>query len=278
MQSAPRQTSHRAFTLVELTVVIAIILVLVGIVAAVGTAVLSGGQAQATRDTIRLLDNVVFEYGQQTNSSIPSEIEVFAEGETSGLLYPIADAAVTQGGDYVDDAGDVIESTALMLYAARENAPGAFDLATAIDPSFSRTVSLNANAAAVGLPTVIDAFGNPIRFVHPKWDGRYGPYWDGDSQEPGTNLREFPDGSGNPILRRSFLVDEPEDGSVRRGDADEGICQGDRPYFYSAGPDGDPGTITDNVYISDAFPSFPYETTEERDIRNWPDSGRVLTR
>ena len=33
-------------------------------------------------------------------------------------------------------------------------------------------------------------------------------------------------------------------------DSDGGITSGNRPYFYSAGPDGNPATLDDNVYIN----------------------------
>ena len=29
-------------------------------------------------------------------------------------------------------------------------------------------------------------------------------------------------------------------------DSDGGVCPGGQPYFYSAGPDGDPSTVEDN--------------------------------
>ncbi len=44
------------------------------------------------------------------------------------------------------------------------------------------------------------------------------------------------------------------------GDADEGICPSNQPYFYSSGTDGDPGTREDNVYST--IPRFPSRTAE----------------
>jgi len=33
-------------------------------------------------------------------------------------------------------------------------------------------------------------------------------------------------------------------------DSDGGLTAASRPYFYSAGPDGDPSTVADNIYLT----------------------------
>ncbi|MBY0311219.1 MAG: hypothetical protein K2W85_04055 [Phycisphaerales bacterium] len=42
------------------------------------------------------------------------------------------------------------------------------------------------------------------------------------------------------------------------GDSDEGLLDGGRGYFYSVGPDFDPGSRADNVYIDPV--KYPAET------------------
>ncbi|MEO0511794.1 MAG: type II secretion system protein [Planctomycetota bacterium] len=281
-------TARRGFTFVELTVVIAILLVLASIALAVGRSVLAGGQSQATADVMRVLDSVVFEYGQITNETIPSEIEIVGEGQER-LVWPIADAANADlaPNDQPTPLEAVVPSGALMLQAVRELAPSAAELVNGIDPALMGTQSVGAGTGSVLLQNVVDGFGNPIRFVHPAWHGRYGTFYGGNPPAPSSSVpnRVFnPDSNAElavNTLRRSYLPFNPTtgDGSdrVRRGDADEGLCQGDRPYLYSAGPDGDPGTITDNVYLDDAQPKFPWETTDDPNFA-WDGSGRDLTR
>jgi hypothetical protein len=44
-------------------------------------------------------------------------------------------------------------------------------------------------------------------------------------------------------------------GSADPANSDGGTSPDARPYFYSCGPDGDPSTTADNVYI--VTPTFP---------------------
>ena len=127
-------------------------------------------------------------------------------------------------------------------------------------------------------PRVLDAWGQPIRFVHPTFQGGAGTYWD-----------PKPAGGGSPkfVARPRILVGSPQAGQAPMnfdrsyrgydalgnlatgaqlrslhitGDADEGRHPADRPYFYSAGPDGNPGARALNVYVDGARPQFPAET------------------
>jgi hypothetical protein len=118
-------------------------------------------------------------------------------------------------------------------------------------------VSYTYEGAGVGT-TVLDAWGNPIRFVHPVWQGGYGAFVkaDGtlDSSRPDRKVPSV-DGLTEISYTRSYRTAAGGSGS-----ADEGLCPGNRPYFYSAGRDGDPGTREDNVYGTP--PSFPAETAK----------------
>lgn len=130
---------------------------------------------------------------------------------------------------------------------------------------------------------VIDPFGRPIRFVHPGFgreeffDGPSGDYYDQTAKAmvPAQGIsRPFyhmayvrwgPTGAAPKELqfRRSYqpFTDGQADSAapkVLTGDADEGICPTRRPYFYSVGPDGDPGKRGDNIYT--VRPEFPDET------------------
>src|SRR6185503_13855015 len=103
---------------------------------------------------------------------------------------------------------------------------------------------------------VKDAFGNPIHFVHPAYDGGFGKYLNPPATVTNrTNLsvlrRTGVSSTTTSYYSRSYRPWTPAAGGaadLRTGDADEGICTGGAGYFYSAGMDGDPGTRDDNVY------------------------------
>lgn len=256
----------RGFTLIELLVVVGIILVLAGIGLTVGRTVVESGKKTATADTIRLLGNAAADYSEETGSNVPRVVDLsreFAAPPTSTEFWPLADAA-DMAGDFVDEEA-ILPSTALWLVELKRNSPGSYDLVSAVDPKLSTTVTVESadsgNDAA--LPTILDPFGNPIRFVHPAYDGGYGTFVDGGDKRTDTNrtIDGVDTDDGNVELRRSF---RPLSGDG----ADEGICRNDRAYFYSAGIDGDPGTVFDNVYSADSQPSFPYETSADQIEQN----------
>ena len=111
------------------------------------------------------------------------------------------------------------------------------------------------------LPTPFDAWGNPIRYVHPTYQGGYGNFFDGDGidlAQRGPNRSDLEDASraisSSPVVPDNIFWLTGSGPPQRRGDRREptpdggtptAACPGGgtRPYFYSAGPDGDPSTI-----------------------------------
>lgn len=231
--------SGRGFTLIELLVVILIIAVLVGIGLAVGARVIGGGKTAQTRDLLKTLDNVLNSYRNATDGLPPAAIidPRLPEGAVGGTIvyFPMADA-------WDMDNDRTINSLGLFLAEARR-VPDAAALLDNIDPQryqeFSYTLGAPVTAPGASeptLPTVLDAWGNPIRFVHPAFHG---------VRNMGEDVEDI---IGMPPAGRYY----PEE--IRRSpgqrDADGGLTTG-TPYFYSAGPDGDPSTIEDNVYTTE---------------------------
>ena len=111
-----------------------------------------------------------------------------------------------------------------------------------------------------------DAWGRPLRAVFPAYAGGYGNFLDPGSPTATKTraLRQSPlvvKGVVDPTnvlwFRRSYRYWTDSDAATHNamanstpyiGDGDEGLCNGNSPYFYSAGFDGDPGTRSDNVY------------------------------
>jgi prepilin-type N-terminal cleavage/methylation domain-containing protein len=271
------QRTVRGFTLVEILVVMAIIAILITISVVLAGRVTQGGRVRATENLIKVLDNALTSYMADRESKVPA---VFRDD--AGEVFPLWDGREDANNAVDRDAHPAEPSLAMFLFVARD-VPAIDTMIKGIDARFLKTLPdlrtpaahnnpLRMRPAAGQAPvvvsgiTVLDAWGRPIRFVHPAWDGGGGRYWDGSSLQSARSLITFDvDSDGNvgeagEGIRRSYRPFEPDSVPVSTpvGDADEGICVNGRPYFYSAGPDGDPGTREDNVY---SFrPEFPRET------------------
>jgi len=235
----------RGFTLIELLVVILIIAVLVALGLAVGARVVQGGKTTQTRDLIKTLENVLNSYEQTTDRKPPAFI---ADPRESGgaptigtrpAYFPLADGVAGEDGEFINSVG-------LFLAEARSVA-GVSDLLDGLDAQnyqeFAYTpaadLSTDPGATEPLVPTVLDAWGQPMRFVHPRFHGvvRDAVLFDDDEW-----LGAAP--NNGVYFPREFRRDPA------RGDADGGLTTGGRPYFYSAGPDGDASTVEDNAYTS----------------------------
>jgi len=230
---------RRGFTLIELLMVILIISVLIALGLAVGARVIGGGKTTQTRELIKVLDNVLNSYLQATDRSSPPASILDPrqqEGNPTGTIVhmPLADA-------WDEDNNQQINSVGLFLAEATRVA-GVSELLDGINPKNLREFAYTDASALTDMPgsseplllTMLDAWGNPIRFVHPAFHG----VRDAEDVDDILGVAPSPATAYFPTeIRR-----DPTE-----GDADGGLTT-NKPYFYSAGPDGDPSTIEDNVY------------------------------
>lgn len=268
----------RAFTLVEILVVLAIISILITISVVVAGRVTQGGRVRATENLIKVLDNALTSYMADREGKVPAVIR-----DDAGEYFPLWDGREDTNNAVDRDQHPAQPSLALFLHLAKD-VPAIDELLKGIDARFVQRVATirvfshnnplrkreTASGPLVDVSgvTILDAWGRPIRFVHPAWDGGGGKFWDGNSEVARDLIAFDVDSDGNvgeagEVLRRSYRPFNPTGVPVATpvGDADEGLCVNNRPYFYSAGPDGDPGTREDNVYGA-VRPTFPPETAQ----------------
>ncbi len=252
-----------AFTLVELLVVIGIIAILVALTLSVGGRVLAGGKAKQTAETIRVLDMALHAYKAERGEQIPYNIP--ATGGATPFCVPLCDGAAQPGGKQ-------IPTTAWFIYyiTTVDFVPSAVAALDNIDASFKR-ITLPQVPGGGGPPPpgaladkapgkqveILDGWKQPIRMVHPRFQGIMGPARAVGQAGGFTAMNEIAPLLGNPpsfrwgtnSLRRNFLSNADRAATPKIiGDSDGGRCVGDSPYFYSAGLDGDPSTLEDNVY------------------------------
>lgn len=263
-----RPPMRRAFTIVELLIVVVIIALLASIGLYVGRQVAEGGKVRATQNTLQILDQVLNEYQTaKSGSKVPAALI-----DGIGNDYPMFDGRVAGFPFTETDPPRVNPSLSIFLAHARTEA-GAVDQALSkIDPKYvERTSAIQTSWGSPALPNNVgpipgiiikDGWGRPIRFVHPELKGGWGPGYHKDVAS--TSASTFV-----PVVNRPYFVISRMPGvEMRRscwpfnptarnsgdiGDADQGTCTS--PYFYSCGPDGDPGTADDNIY-SNKKPTF----------------------
>jgi prepilin-type N-terminal cleavage/methylation domain-containing protein len=238
---------QRGFTLIELLIVVGIIAILIAIVVTVGLTATSSNRERVTRDTINTLEAALAEYIAVKGSPPPATFEwTDRNGDRTTLIA--SDVRIADAGGSVADTSPALDSTGMFL-AQGEKVP---QVRSIIESIPSRWVKPGTLPGTLTVPqgrvfnTVVDGWDRPIRYVHPALNGWvYGPNYARPSSPDAavTALDVFgPAPAGAPYAIASFRR------NVR--DADSGRGANNRPYFYSAGADGDPATIEDNVYVN----------------------------
>ncbi len=289
MQAASRRNltsrrDQRGFTYIEMLTVLVVIGILMAIVLRLGGSVSENGRARQTQATIATLDSALTSYLTERPGQFPADFR-----DSAGVQFPIIDGRCTEdiGGPPNSFTAPAFPSLALFFASVRGN-EAIESVVRGLDPSrvvqvqmsqyssrFPQPQERRAGASAdtaIRMITVLDGWDRPIRFVHPKYDGGFG---NGFRQaSPGAaafssvgrenlelDLTVAGGGTQRATFRRAAMPFDPSGAGYQTawtGDADEGLSPGERPYFYSSGRDGNPGTRQDNIYST--RPNFPAET------------------
>lgn len=223
---------ERGFTLLELLVVIGIIAILIGIVVAVGASVTSSSKTSLAKDTMRVLDSVLSAYESSTQGIPPPFVNQPGNTNTTQV---IVDARTSQN--------EGVDSLAWFLYQCS----GQSGADKGISSISSRYIQPGVPGSATALPTsnppvfnsVIDPWGRAYRYVHPALDGVLNNLATEDLIGPAPTTP----------TSRTYSITTINRVATGTANSDGGTSPDSRPYFYSSGPDGDPSTREDNVYL-----------------------------
>lgn len=268
----PRKAGRgNGFTLVEMLIVVGIIVLLIAIAVLIGARVAGAGRQRLTEHHLKALETSLSAFSHGGDDPLPPPLLVDPDHPDRRL--PVADA---RSGE----SEQIINSVGLYLAQCRGN-PDAEAAFASIEPRYLKPHDPDgvgpgnrpANLQPV-LLTLFDGWGNPIRYVHPTFKGTIVGPW-GSPAYPPTQYVPLRYLTGDPMPGTAYGIAE-----IRRNDrvlsgapaadgpdADGGLPHANRPYFYSAGPDGKVGYEidgsgnivadfnADNVYL--ALPRFP---------------------
>ena len=268
--------NRRGFTLMELLIVISIIGLLIAITFAVGSKVVDGGKRTATEQTIRVLDTALAAYKAAKDDLPPVQCVWTPSGGGAAKVWPMSDVrdmastAGDRGGLPINPAGkQMINSVGWFLYEALK-IPEAKAAIDQLPTKLVSTFDIDGQGAdnQPELVTVFDAWGNPLRFVHPALDGIMPSAGETGDIDLLARLGPPPKGTyGTATVRRNSTESLNAAAAETFADGDGASCLGASGYFYSAGPDGKVGQKrdaagkliedfnADNVYSK--APTFP---------------------
>lgn len=235
----------RGFTLLELLIVFVIIAILIGVTLLIGQKVSAGSKARATQNVLQSLDQALEAFVQAKGGTSGRFPDRFIDA--AGDEFPLADAVV--GATLIPSGELVVELLRDEPQSAQiiQKIPAEFTArlaSVAITGVVPQRRSTGTGTVGIELTQIKDGWGRPVRFVHPAYHGIYGT---GSTPVRSVQVRR----GGNLTtlnLSRPWQAVTAGGETTFQGEGDGGLCAAGRPYFYSAGQDGNPATVEDNVY------------------------------
>jgi len=264
--------NRRAFTVLELVIVIGVILVLMSLALTVTSVVLAANDRRSVQSTFVLLDQAITSWQSQAGREMTAGRRTNPPGTPGagtpgppGLLdFTLSATGPSAGFDiYVEKSDttlfDFETSYAICVVLERLIAsPDSAEIISRMPSSVIRFVPLSLANAVEPLPAAwptVNPQTDPnqmppyasVREIFDPWNRRIGVIFPGRAATKAEVAAAIANPSTNGI--------DLEDGSVRTMDEHYlGICRNRKMCFVSAGPDGDMGTTSDNIYSYEPLP------------------------
>lgn len=252
---------RRAFTLLELVIVIGIILILMGLALAVTSSVLASNDRRTMENTFKMLDQALDSWQSQMGREMTFGRRVVPGGGTNTPDFTLAATGPSASYDIYEENFNTTYAICVVIEKLSAS-PDAMEVLSRIPATSLRTVPVN-GLAIVGepipatwssttaqtdpnqMPYPVAANPNAIREIVDPWGRRIAVSFAG---RRATKAELSSTATSPPPV-------DVEDGSVRTSDEQSmGVCRNRRMFFASAGPDGDLGTTADNLYSYEPKP------------------------
>ncbi len=241
--------NRRAFTVMELVVVIGVILILMALALSVTSSVLAANDRRSMENTFKLLDQAISSFEAQMGRDF-----AFGRRVVPGVPVGPPNGIPDYTGTTPSVAYDIYELNfptvhAVCMVLERLSTPGSesAEILSKIPASALRFLPMN-GATVVGdpVPTTWTPNRMPatalIREIVDPWGRRIATCFPGRAATKAE-------------LANSAIPTDSNDGTVRTADeVSMGVCRNRRIFFLSGGPDGDFTTVADNVYSYEPLP------------------------
>lgn len=241
--------------MLELVIVIGVILVLMSLALTVTSVVLAANDRRSVQSTFVLLDQAITSWESQAGREMSSGRRANPPGTPTVPDFTLGTNGPTAGFEIYEENFLTTYSICIVLERLTSS-PDSADIIARLPSTAIRFVPLNGANAVEPLPTgwtstspQTDPNQMPpyasVREIFDPWNRRIGVIFPGRA----ATKAEIAAAAAAPATI------DVEDGSVRTTDEHYlGICRNRKMCFVSAGPDGDMGTTSDNIYSYEPLP------------------------
>ena len=249
--------NRRAFTVLELVIVIGVILVLMSLALTVTSVVLAANDRRSVQSTFVLLDQAITSWESQAGREMTAGRRANPLGTPTVPDFTLGTNGPTAGFDVYEENFNTTYAICVVLERLATS-PDSAEIIARLPSTAIRFVPLNGTNAVEPLPTnwtqttpQQDPNQMPpyasVREIFDPWNRRIGVIFPGRAATKAEVAAAVTAPTSQGI--------DVEDGSVRTMDEHYlGICRNRKMCFVSAGPDGDMGTTSDNIYSYEPLP------------------------